>query len=139
VIEAGLAHAAVMAAVHGAAFPHDPWTEASFATLLAQPGVAGLIDPRGGVLLIRTIVDEAEVLTLGVATRRQGIGRALMIAGMDQARAAGAVVMHLEVAADNAAALGLYGSLGFTRTGRRKTYYPNGQDALLFAKPLSPS
>lgn len=138
-IEATTAHAAVMAAVHGAAFPHDPWTERHFATLLAQPGVTGLIDPRGGILLIRTIIDESEILTLSVATPRQGIGRTLMLTGMAKAQTAGAATMHLEVAADNTPALKLYETLGFTRTGRRKSYYPNGQDALLLAAPLTPS
>ncbi len=138
-IDATIAHAAIMAAVHGAAFPHDPWTEQNFATLLAQPGVAGLIDPRGGILLIRTIIDESEILTLAVARPRQGMGRALMLTGMAKAQAAGASTIHLEVAADNTPALKLYEALGFTQTGRRKSYYPNGRDALLLAKPLTPS
>jgi ribosomal-protein-alanine N-acetyltransferase len=136
VIEAGVAHAAVMAALHGAAFPHEPWDEASFATLLTQPGAVGLVDPRGGILLLRVAADEAEILTIGVAVRRRGIGRGLMEAGFARAREMGAVVMHLEVAAGNVAALGLYAALGFVEVGRRRRYYAGGEDAILLSRRL---
>ncbi len=135
-IEAGVAHAAVMAALHGAAFPHEPWDEASFATLLTQPGAVGLVDPRGGILLLRVAADEAEILTIGVAVRRRGIGRGLMEAGFARAREMGAVVMHLEVAAGNVAALGLYAALGFVEVGRRRRYYAGGEDAILLSRRL---
>jgi ribosomal-protein-alanine N-acetyltransferase len=131
-----MAHAAVMAALHGAAFPHEPWDEASFATLLGQPGVVGLLDPRGGILLLRVAADEAEILTIGVAVKRRGIGRGLMEAGFARAQAMGAAVMHLDVAADNAAALGLYGALGFVEVGRRRGYYGGGRDAILLTRQL---
>jgi ribosomal-protein-alanine N-acetyltransferase len=136
VIEAGVAHAAVMAALHGAAFADEPWDEASFATLLAQPGVVGLVDPRGGILLLRVAADEAEILTIGVAVKRRGIGRGLMEAGFARARGMGAAVMHLEVAAGNVAALGLYGALGFVEAGRRRRYYASGEDAILLSRRL---
>jgi ribosomal-protein-alanine N-acetyltransferase len=132
-----MAHAAVMAALHGAAFPHEPWDEASFATLLGQPGVVGLLDPRGGILLLRVAADEAEILTIGVAVKRRGIGRGLMEAGFARAQAMGAAVMHLDVAADNAAALRLYGALGFVEVGRRRGYYAGGRDAILLTRQLS--
>ncbi len=135
-IEAGVAHAAVMAALHGAAFADEPWDEASFATLLAQPGVVGLVDPRGGILLLRVAADEAEILTIGVAVKRRGIGRGLMEAGFARARGMGAAVMHLEVAAGNVAALGLYGALGFVEAGRRRRYYASGEDAILLSRRL---
>ncbi len=125
-----------MAALHGAAFPHEPWDEASFATLLTQPGAVGLVDPRGGILLLRVAADEAEILTIGVAVRRRGIGRGLMEAGFARAREMGAVVMHLEVAAGNVAALGLYAALGFVEVGRRRRYYAGGEDAILLSRRL---
>jgi len=129
-IQAGLAHAGLLAAMHEQAFPQDPWDAASFAALLAMPGVAGLIDERGGFLLLRMVLDEAEILTIGVTAPRQGIGLALMREGLRLAAANGVREMHLEVAAANAAARALYARLGFTQTGLRRAYYPDGGDAL---------
>jgi ribosomal-protein-alanine N-acetyltransferase len=136
VIEASPVHAAIMAAVHGVAFPHDPWDAASFATLLAQPGVTGLIDPRGGILLLRVAADEAEILTIAAAAPRRGIGGSLMRAALERAARQGAELMHLEVAADNGPALALYRSLDFQPSGRRKRYYPNGADAILLNRQI---
>jgi ribosomal-protein-alanine N-acetyltransferase len=137
IVEAAAAHAAVMAAVHGAAFPEEPWDEAAFAALLGQPGVVGLLDMRGGVVLLRVAADEAEILTIGVAVPRAGIGRGLMAAAMARARADGAATMFLEVAAANAAALGLYQALGFAAVGRREAYYNNGGDAVVLSRGLA--
>jgi ribosomal-protein-alanine N-acetyltransferase len=131
IIEAGIAHAGVMAALHEAAFLHTPWDEKGIAALLAQPGTIGLLDPRGGFLLLRLAADEAEILTIAVVAKRQGVGTALMRAGITQARKAGAAAMYLEVAVGNHAALALYKTLQFQRAGRRKGYYPNGEDAIV--------
>ncbi|MGP8026009.1 MAG: GNAT family N-acetyltransferase [Acidocella sp.] len=129
-IRAGLAHAPLLAALHAEAFPRDPWDAASFATLFGMPGVIGLIDERGGFLLLRIVLDEAEILTIGVTAPRQGIGQALMREGLSLAAANGVREMHLEVAATNAPARALYGKLGFVQVGLRKAYYPDGGDAL---------
>jgi ribosomal-protein-alanine N-acetyltransferase len=131
VITAGPEHAAALAAIHAAAFPDDPWTAASFLSLLRQNGVAGFIDLRGGMVLLRIVADEAEILTLGVASKRQGIGRALMTAAIALLQARKVKMLHLEMASANAAASGLYESLGFDKVGMRRNYYPDGGDAVL--------
>ncbi len=130
------AHAQAMAAIHAAAFPGEPWDSESIATLLGQPGITGFIDPRGGILLLRVVADEAEILTIGVTARRRGLGTALMRAAIEKARTLGAAVLHLEAKAGNAAALGLYESLGFVTAGRRPKYYVNGDDAVLLSLRL---
>ena len=137
-IAAGPEHAAALAAIHKIAFPQDPWPEASFQTLLSQPGVAGFIDPRGGMVLVRSVVDEAEILTLGAAVKRQGIGKALMETAIAQLRARKVVSLYLEVAASNIAAIGLYDALGFEQTGKRPKYYPDGGDALILRLQIKP-
>ncbi len=48
--------------------------------------------------------------------RREGIGELLTLGLLDQARAAGATEMLLEVIVENAAAIALYEKLGFVRT-----------------------
>jgi ribosomal-protein-alanine N-acetyltransferase len=47
--------------------------------------------------------------------------------------------MFLEVAPGNAAARALYASAGYAEVGRRPRYYPDGSDALLLARALSPA
>ena len=135
-ITASPAHADIMAAVHGAVFPDEPWDAASFASLLAQPGMFGWLDERGGLLLLRVVADEAEIITIGAVTKRRGIGRALLQAGLEQARSLGVAKVHLEVAVTNPPARALYGAAGFKPTGRRRAYYSNGEDALLMAMEI---
>jgi ribosomal-protein-alanine N-acetyltransferase len=134
VITASAAHAAVCAAIHAAAFPPpEAWGEAAFAQLLASPGVRGLIDEAGALVLVRQAADEAEILTLAtaVAARRQGAGRRVLAAGLNWAAAAGATRVFLEVSEANAAAQALYTAVGFTLCGQRRRYYPDGSDALV--------
>ncbi len=136
---ASRAHAAAMAAVHASAFPPGArWDAASFAAQLALPGVFGLIDPEGGIVLARIAVDEAEILTLAVApaARRQRRGRALLAASVARAREAGAHRMMLEVSAENTPARALYQAAGFAEVGRRQHYYEDGSDALILAAML---
>jgi ribosomal-protein-alanine N-acetyltransferase len=134
-IAAGVNHAKALALLHAQTFPTTLWDAASFTTLLAQPGVSAFIQDTG-FLLLRVAADEAEILTIGVVDQRRGTGRALMHAAIASARAAGAVRMFLEVAAQNTAARSLYAALGFTEAGRRSAYYEDGGDALLLALKL---
>ncbi len=138
-ITATAAHAEAMAAIHAAAFPDEPWTAAAFASLLSQPGVFGFIDKRGGFLLLRVAADEAEILTLGVVNKRRGLGTELMREAIGRAKNLGVAAIYLEVAASNAAALGLYNSLGFAPAGSRAKYYSNGDDAVILLLRLDPA
>lgn len=74
----------------------------------------------------------AHVLTVAVDPqgRRQGAGRALMLALLHEALRAGVSVVRLEVAMSNRPARSLYERLGFSTTGVRSGYYADG-DALL--------
>jgi len=118
-----------------------PWSAGEFAALTATPD-CDLITLPGGFALIRTVAGEAELLTIAVdpARRREGIGRRLLARALIRAHARGAETCFLEVAADNAAATGLYRSAGFTQTGRRPGYYrlQDGQrtDAAIMARSL---
>lgn len=133
-----------LAALHKRVFTTPrPWSAAEFSDLLAMTGVF-LIDHPDGFVLGRAIADEAEVLTLAVApqARRQGIARQLMLKFAQKAAQDRAEAVFLEVAEDNAAAIGLYLSLGYTVSGRRRGYFetPNHKrlDALVMTKPLLP-
>ncbi len=130
-----------MAALHAMAFaPTECWTAETFAVQLCLPGVFGLFVPEAGMVLARVAGDEAEILTIGVApaARRAGHGRVLLAAAEARAAADGAAEMFLEVAADNIAAQCMYHAAGYKTVGRRQRYYPNGSDALVLARRLSP-
>jgi ribosomal-protein-alanine N-acetyltransferase len=64
--------------------------------------------------------------------QREGLGRRLVDALLAEAERHGVGEVLLEVAVDNAAALKLYESYGFTVVGRRRGYYqPSNTDALV--------
>jgi ribosomal-protein-alanine N-acetyltransferase len=110
-----------------------PWTDGEFATLLEQSAVFGFIaresgNPAaapGGFVLARLAADEAEILTVAVASslRRRGIGRRLMEAVLRHLHRERAATLFLEVDSRNAAAIALYLGLGFRRAGMRPDYY----------------
>lgn len=135
---------AALADLHARAFTVPrPWTAAEIADLLAGPHVFVLEHDAGqGFVIGRAVAGEAEVLTIAVVpeARRRGIGKALMARFLAEAGARAADVAHLEVAADNAAAITLYTRAGFAATGRRRRYFlaPDGQriDALTMACAL---
>ena len=132
-IEAGPAYVAALAAIHQGVFPpEDAWSAHAFAELLAVPGVYGLIDD-GGLILMRLAADEAEILTLAIlpAQRRRGVARRLLAAGLRRAWDEGARRVFLEVSAGNAPAQALYAAEGFKSCGRRVGYYSDGSDALV--------
>jgi ribosomal-protein-alanine N-acetyltransferase len=137
--------ALALAVVHAAAF-ETPWPPEAFTGLLDSPGVfalAAVEDAPVGLILMRAIAGEAEVLTLAVAPahRRRGAGAALLAAGLDLAAAAGAQAAFLEVASDNPAAIGLYLGAGFETAGRRAGYYARqggpAVDALVLRRSLN--
>jgi [ribosomal protein S18]-alanine N-acetyltransferase len=138
---AGPGHAAAMAALHAAAFPPaERWDAHAFATQLALPGGFGFLAGDQGMVLARHAADEAEILTIAVvpAARRAGLGARLLRAAEAYAISQGARKMFLEVAPDNLPAAELYGAAGYLEVGRRRRYYPDGSDALVLARRLTP-
>lgn len=126
-----------LAALHASAFP-APWSAAVFADLLAQPGVFAVAE-ADGFILMRVVLDEAEILTLAVRPAARGAGLGGRLAGQGAVRAAqaGATRIFLEVAEDNAAARALYDRAGFRQIGRRRGYYDGGRtDALVLERDL---
>lgn len=90
----------------------------------ALAGYAGLLAPARS--------SQADIQTIAVApdARRRGLGRALMVALLAEARRRSASEVFLEVRADNPSAEALYLSLGFEQIAVRPKYYqPDGVDA----------
>jgi len=140
-------NATQLAGLHRGLFD-KPWDAAAFQDLLSHPGSTALLARLGspvemvGFIVGQLAADQAEILTLGVRADRQrhGIGRRLVEAMARAVKKAEARRLFLEVATGNAAALGLYKSLGFQEVGRRNAYYqkPAGpaEDALTLALNL---
>jgi ribosomal-protein-alanine N-acetyltransferase len=136
-----------LARIHASAFSHA-WSADEIAKLLDGPGGFALLveDERElAFILCRVVAGEAEILTLAVdpAIRRRGLARALVGAAAGAARMAGAEALFLEVADDNAPAIGLYSAAGFSRAGLRRGYYDRGgagtADALVMRLDLGPA
>lgn len=129
---------AELAAIHHECFTSPrPWSKAEFASLLPDPSCFLLTRPQA-FLLGRTVLDEAELLTIAVApaARRKGAGAALLAGFEAAAKMRGAVMAFLEVASDNAAAQILYAGAGWQNAGRRRSYYGDGVDAVVMRKSL---
>ncbi len=134
----GVQQAGVLAELHSHMFD-APWDAETFRELLAIPGTLALIAGPGaavgvpdaarqvpwGLIVGRVVVDEAEVLTLGVARerRRLGVAARLLQKLCRIVGRRGAQRLFLEVAEGNAAARALYSRLGFQELGRRRGYY----------------
>jgi [ribosomal protein S18]-alanine N-acetyltransferase len=134
------ADAEALAAIHRAAFPPpQAWGLEAIGLSIGLPGVFGLIDEREGMILARSAGDEAEILTLAVvpASRRRGLGGALLAAALREARRRGAGTVFLEVSEANETARTLYTTAGFVEVGRRRRYYADGTDALILRASLS--
>jgi len=116
-----------------------PWSAAIWRGELASPyGLYLVIEDSGevyGHIGVRHVLGELHITTIAVRPeyRRRGHARALIGAAFVAYPSASHV--HLEVRPTNAAALALYESLGFRKTGRRPRYYGD-EDALLMTLNL---
>ncbi|MDC7691348.1 ribosomal protein S18-alanine N-acetyltransferase [Vogesella indigofera] len=123
-----------------------PWATAVYAqTLASESERVQVLQPADAwlaVLVSEQILDELHIHNIFVPLdmQRRGHARAVLQAALAEAQAAGASRCLLEVRAGNAAAIGLYRSLGFVDCGVRKGYYRHEhgrEDALLMECPLS--
>ncbi|MBO6756431.1 MAG: ribosomal protein S18-alanine N-acetyltransferase [Roseibium sp.] len=122
-----------LAEIHESGFSHQ-WDADELARLKSQDGILMLTARRAGAygtrnplgfLVIRTVADEAEVLTIAVHPRHRGrgVGKKLMQEAIFRLYGDRCACLFLEVDAANEAALLLYRSLGFRQVGERKGYY----------------
>ena len=94
-----------------------------------------------GFVLTRHVLDEEELLLIGVApgARRRGVGTALIDHLFDAARRRGVCRIFLEMRRGNPA-IQLYHKFGFEPIGERRNYYrmANGDriDAITFARSI---
>ncbi len=131
-------------ALDAALFGPDAWHAAMSAefdggrddrAVLVAVGHAGIV----GYAILRLGPDTADVLRVGVDSdhQRAGVASTLLAGLVARSVGAGCQRLLLEVASDNAAALGLYRRLGFTAVADRPRYYSDGGDAVVMQLDLS--
>ena len=106
-----------------------PWGEEALRDTIASSGhhLISLREGRAvGFLLSNFVLDEAQLLLIGVSPDWQGVGvggqllKELINRSQDQ----GHKLIYLEVRSGNERAIRLYRSLGFIDIGVRRDYYP---------------
>lgn len=86
-----------------------------------------------GLVLMRLLGNDAELLYIHTAIQSRGLGiGAAMMRHVQKELSPKLQKIFLEVRPSNLAAQALYTSLGFRMSGRRKNYYKDGEDALIF-------
>lgn len=122
----------------------DPWSEKSIASELDNPLSLWLVAVEAGEVVgyvgSQTVLGETDMMNLAVApeARRQGTGRALVLALVEALTEKGSRSLMLEVRVSNIPAQKLYEGLGFSQVGRRPKYYVNPrEDALILRKEWS--
>ena len=121
--------AAAIAPLHAASFNRG-WSEDEIERLLIERNVlthrATLNGRLAGFIMSRIAADEAEILSVAVASaqRGKGLARELLMLHLRRLAGLGTRVVFLEVDEANAAALRLYRRAGFQQAGRRAGYYP---------------
>ncbi|MGV3491849.1 MAG: ribosomal protein S18-alanine N-acetyltransferase [Devosia sp.] len=122
--------AETIARLHAEGF-YRGWTREEFAAYITGEGTPVYVacDAKrkiAGFAMLRHLGEDVELITIAVDRkwRGKGVGLMLMRVLFDAVRMSPAKRMLLEVAADNTAALKLYGKLGFLKVGEREGYYP---------------
>ncbi|QJR15002.1 ribosomal protein S18-alanine N-acetyltransferase [Usitatibacter palustris] len=89
-----------------------------------------------GYAVLMIALDEAHLLNIAIASasQRRGTGRAFLKKILGVAKAAGCLIVYLEVRPSNVAARHLYRTSGFQQIAIRPNYYPSvaGREDALF-------
>ena len=121
--------------LHRICFPARPWSAVEFADL--KKSGCEIITSENAFIVWRAVLDEAEIITIGVRpdTRKTGIATAILTVAESEIKKSGAKKIFLEVADNNTAARRLYESNGYLQIGIRPKYY-DGTDANIMEKTL---
>ena len=121
--------------LHKKCFPNKPWSADDFRDL-KQSGCE-IIMSENGFIVYRIVVDEAEIITIGVNPEKRRLGIASAMIGIIEqtTKNQGVKKIFLEVASDNIPGQRLYENCGFKTIGLRPKYY-DGVDAILMSKDI---
>lgn len=116
-----------------------PWSEKSFEDSLSREDTIFLVCETeeshiSGYMGLYLSFDEASVTNVAVSPvyRKRGYGEALVAVAKEEAKAAGAEMIFLEVRVSNEPAISLYKKHGFEELGIRKKFYEHPvEDAII--------
>jgi len=131
---AGQDDVAAIVAIEQACFGASAWSEGLVTDEVRSGRHVVLVDDDRVAYAAASLAgDVADLDRIAVlpASRGRGLARDLLVDLVDRVRDLGAGRMLLEVAADNASALGLYEAHGFDVISTRRGYYAGGVDALV--------
>ncbi len=122
-----------------------PWGRGNFLDSLSSGYSCWVCRVEGelvGYFVVMLAVDDAHLLTISIAEKRQrqGFGARLLRHAMQVARQGGAATLLLEVRPSNGKALAMYRHFGFQQIGVRRGYYPaegGREDALVLTHALA--
>jgi len=135
--QAGIADLDCLYRMEQRSYPH-PWSRKQFADeLTVENGFVEIIEydqQLAGYCCCRLVDVDLEILNIAIdpLLRQRGLGQSLLQRVLSEARRKGVEQVLLEVRAGNQAARELYLRNRFTEVGRRRGYYRDGEDALLF-------
>lgn len=135
-------HVAAVAKLEKECFS-EPWSENALAEELSNPDSHFLVAECGevaGYIGVQEICGEAYITNVATFKnhRKKGIGRALLRAAADGAKARNCEFITLEVRVSNASAIALYESEGFKKVGTRKNFYASPtEDGAIYTKYFS--
>ncbi len=131
-----------MTAIHAQCFDR-PWDALEMATHTQRDVCLGVDrdNQLAAFIILSTIADQSEVLTLATAkaARRQGLAKQILSSAFETLQKQDIIETFLEVAEDNLGAIALYKDLGFQPIGRRPGYYCRADGrvaAITFSKKL---
>jgi len=104
-----------------------------FMVLTEDEKIAGFL-----VLLVRKTSFKARIYSIAVSPdfRGKNYGKKLLEKAIELALKDRKKLLTLEVSENNQAAIQLYQKFGFETTGKRKSYYKDGSDALLMSRAV---
>jgi ribosomal-protein-alanine N-acetyltransferase len=130
IIKAGVtSQAKAIAKIHTANFAHG-WSENDILSMMSDKNTLCLVAENSkshsiaGFIIVKTVLDEAEILTIAVDKKYQNqkLGSQLLEKSLPELKMRGVKSFFLEVANDNQAALKLYTRFNFKQVGTRKGY-----------------
>lgn len=116
---------------------NNPWSVNTIAEVLEKKHYRVLVSEQAsvvnGLCLFTLVADECNLLYIAVDAqyRKQGIGRQLLNALINQGQQQNISRVFLEVRESNQAAIALYNGMGFINSAERKNYYPIIESSLV--------
>lgn len=122
--------------IHKVCFPEMHWTISDLQDL--KKSGCEFISSENGFIIWRSVLDEAEIISIGVnpVARRTGIATAMLTLVENDLKKHNIKHIFLDVSDKNLSAINLYHKCGFVDFSTRSAYYNDGTNAIMMKKEL---